>query len=347
MPPATWDRTLLPIPLAWLRAGHTGVTLFFVLSAFLLALPLFDDAGRRRWSAREYFLRRALRIVPVYWLAVAVGTLASATAAHDLLRGLPYLTFLQAVHGWFTPLEPYSTVWWTLATEVEFYLCLPLLALALASRGGRRAGIVGLAVYAVAYGAFVAGRLHMATLGGQVHLVVSAFGFGPVFLCGIAAAAWYGRHGDALRARLVTSRLARRGGADVAFVALLLALGVLLRWAAYHGWNRTSAPPRILWHVPEAILWSGVMLLLLVAPCRAKAVFCNRALRALGVLSYSIYLWHYPILVRSIGSAAFTGWSAGSAARIATIAAATVAASALSYRLVERPFLIRKAGLDS
>ena len=61
--------------LAFVRAGHTGVDLFFVLSAFLLAQPfLAEVAGAKRVDRRQYFTRRALRILPPNW----VGSLPTA-----------------------------------------------------------------------------------------------------------------------------------------------------------------------------------------------------------------------------------------------------------------------------
>src|SRR5262247_1158122 len=78
--------------LAFVRAGHTGVDLFFVLSAFLLSQPfLAEAAGGQRVVRRDYFVRRALRILPLYYAAVVVGTLLSATRLLELRRGIPYL----------------------------------------------------------------------------------------------------------------------------------------------------------------------------------------------------------------------------------------------------------------
>src|SRR3989442_11065883 len=70
---------------AFVRAGYTGVDLFFVLSAFLLSLPFFvEAAGGKRVVVREYFVRRALRILPLYYFAVLVGTVLSASHLLDL-----------------------------------------------------------------------------------------------------------------------------------------------------------------------------------------------------------------------------------------------------------------------
>src|SRR5215470_13108844 len=59
---------------AYVLGGHTGVTLFFVLSGFLLAPPFFAEArGGNRVSRATYFRRRALRVLPAYYLFIALA----------------------------------------------------------------------------------------------------------------------------------------------------------------------------------------------------------------------------------------------------------------------------------
>src|SRR5690348_11913534 len=116
-----------PLWASIILGGHTGVSLFFILSSFLLTQPfLIEITGGKRVSRREFFSRRVLRILPLYYVAVTVGTDVMATQAHDLLKGIPYLFFLNSFAGWSESLAPYSAVWWSLATEAQFYVALPL-----------------------------------------------------------------------------------------------------------------------------------------------------------------------------------------------------------------------------
>src|SRR5437773_1497040 len=79
-----------------------------------------------------------------------------ATRAADLLLGIPFLLFLNSLPGFYTSkLYPYSNTWWSLVTEVQFYLLLPLLPLSLRPGTGRRTGAVLLLAYATTYGAFL------------------------------------------------------------------------------------------------------------------------------------------------------------------------------------------------
>src|SRR6185295_9484169 len=108
---------------AFVLAGHTGVTLFFVLSGFLLAPPFLAEArGGRRVSRAIYFTRRARRVLPAYYLFVVLAAVTTAKTPLAVLRGVPYLFFLQALPDFTERLGPWSPPWWSLATEAQFYL---------------------------------------------------------------------------------------------------------------------------------------------------------------------------------------------------------------------------------
>jgi peptidoglycan/LPS O-acetylase OafA/YrhL len=340
------------MPVAFAKAGHTGVSLFFILSAFLLSLPFFAEvAGGRRVVRSAFYARRALRILPLYYVAVMVGAVLAADHLRDLARAIPYLLFLNSVAGWTVQLRPYGNVWWSLATEVQFYLLLPLLPVFLRSRAGRRCGALVVVAYAVAYAAFLAGRLHTRSVEGAVVLSHSLFGRAPFFLFGIVAAWIYGTRGARLRDAAARVRWLRGGGADALLLAVVSALGLVLEHVAQRGYWPMETPPRHVWHVLEAALWTAVVLLILVAPLRAKPVVSNRFLGTIGVLSYSIYLVHLPIVdfgLRAFRAAgvASTSWEPGTIVAVGTVALATLALSAVTYRVIERPFLVRKSRLD-
>lgn len=336
---------------AYVLAGHTGVSLFFILSGFLLARPFLREAsGGTPVSRPRFFARRALRIMPLYALMVVVATLVCASTVVDLRRGLPFLFFLNSVEGWSTPLPGFSWVWWSLATEAQFYLVLPLLPLVLRSRRGRAVGAALVVAYALAYAAFATGALRLATLPGQNRLAHSLLGRAPLFACGIAAAAIYDRLGPRLRAWADERGWVRAGGADLALAAVVLALGMLLRAVLPGNYfaNEAYAPS---WHLVEGPLWATILLLLLLAPLRSKRVFANDVLGHVGRLSYSIYLLHLPVLF--FGLAAIkrqfgwtpAGWTLASAAVFAVLMAACVGIATLTYDLIERPMLERRRRL--
>jgi peptidoglycan/LPS O-acetylase OafA/YrhL len=125
-----WDIDHKPLLAALNYTGMRGVTLFFVLSGFLLFLPyakalLFE----KRWpQARTFYLRRILRIVPGYYFALFAIILlqkSSYLQPHNWKTLLAFLTFFMT--------GPQSSqvngVYWTLAVEFQYYMLLPLITL--------------------------------------------------------------------------------------------------------------------------------------------------------------------------------------------------------------------------
>ena len=327
------------LPGAFLYAGHTGVTLFFVLSAFLLSRPFLAEArGEGRVSRRAFYRRRALRILPLYWVAVVLGTLASAASLADLWRAVPHLLFLSSLPG-VPEMFPYGSVWWSLGTEVQFYLLLPLLPLALRAPPLAAAALL---LYAVAF-AVLAEGLSPALLGSRFSLAWRA----PSFLAGIAAAWAYERWGPRFALRPAPRRWLRLRPGDLGVLGGLAALGLLLRWVVWKGFLEAERE-RPEWHVLEAALWACVVLALLFASRATRALLANRALEWVGRISYSVYLVHLPVLFfvlyPQIARGRPEAWDARSLAWLGLALVLCLALSAASYRFVERPFLARRRG---
>jgi len=342
-------------PLAgFVYSGSTGVDLFFILSGFLLSRPFLRAAATgAHVHLGRYFARRALRILPLYWVAVVVATVVHAGRWSDLRDGLPYAVFLNSFAHVATPLWPFSIPWWSLATEVQFYLVLPLLALFLRRRVGRIGGIVVVLIWAWAYRRYCLGRwlppIFPTDLEARWIFAGSLFMRGPLFLLGIAAAAVHDRWGATLRSALQRSRWIRHGVADVALAGILIAMGFVLRDAASVGWPQNEGDLHVLWHAEAGVGWAAIVMLLLVAPLRTRPLWVNRVMIRIGVLSYSLYLVHLPILHRVMipiyGFEPDHGWTATSAALVAGLLAGCLALSAVTYRLIEQPFLREKAAL--
>ena len=115
--------------------GDTGVTLFFILSGFLLFLPyakplLFNDGP---WpSVRQFYLRRALRILPVYYLSLILMVFIfhpEYLRTDHLRQWLLFLTMFMDSST--TTYKQINGPFWTLAVEWQFYLLLPWIALAM------------------------------------------------------------------------------------------------------------------------------------------------------------------------------------------------------------------------
>src|SRR3954471_22762297 len=103
-----------------------GVTLFFVISGFLLYRPFVGARmhGRPGPAVRRYLRRRALRILPAYWLALTVLAIWPGLTGGFSGDWWRYYFFLQLYDG--NTLTRGISVTWTLCVEVTFYLALPL-----------------------------------------------------------------------------------------------------------------------------------------------------------------------------------------------------------------------------
>lgn len=169
-----------------------GVTIFFILSGFLLSRPWFLAAAlhEHRPSARHYFWKRALRILPLYWVVVVVALLLDPVNADaDWVDWVTNLTFTQLYTDDLLPSS--LTQMWSLCTEVAFYLVLPLLCVALIGRPGR-----GLRLRRVLTGAGalsvlgIAWQVAVAQIpGAEGHYAQWLPGYVPWFMVGVVFAA--------------------------------------------------------------------------------------------------------------------------------------------------------------
>jgi hypothetical protein len=126
--------------------GWNGVTLFFVLSGFLittLALREEDERGALRW--RAFFVRRGFRILPVYVASLALYAAAmfalgiSATHRTSFVQAVPWFLSPFPEVPFFTHVHVVFSLAWSLGIEEKFYLLWPLLAfVVLRKRGGAR-----------------------------------------------------------------------------------------------------------------------------------------------------------------------------------------------------------------
>jgi peptidoglycan/LPS O-acetylase OafA/YrhL len=324
----------------WLARLDVGVAVFFVLSGFLLFRPWAHAraTGAALPSTRTYLWRRALRILPAYWLTVVVCLLVvprndDATVA-DWARHLT-LTQIYDAYG----LRHALGHTWSLATEAVFYLLLPVIAI-LVLHGSRRAGRP---VLILAGGAVVTATW-IALMGAGVLSLSRNTTWLPSY------ALWFGA-GMALASVHVSlhhDRLPRwrflddLGRAPLACWAAALALLAVATTPAA-GPRDLSEPTAAEFGFKVAVYAAiAVLVLLPVAfgpQTRVKAVFGSATARWLGVVSYGLFLWH-PFVLEMIylitDRPEFTGDAP--ATYLATVAGGLLLAS-LSYYLVERPFI--------
>lgn len=320
-----WSFSLGPLISSVAMGGWSGVTLFFVLSGFLLFLPyakslLFEDADGAWPSIRTFYLRRALRILPGYY--VALFLLIILTQPHYLqVDHLPQLglfltLFMDASHSTYQQIDgPF----WTLAVEWQYYLLLPFLALGIrwvVQRGPqqRRLGLlIGCLFLMILWGVTTRywGRYFT-----YYHPEAKALMPQPIF--NIALFFLYGTDGKYLEdfaiGMLVSSLFiyAQRAYMEnklrlcLSRVSMWL-WGIGLLWLLFiASWSKFPpllvAEPYIGAHnwLVEISLAVGFGLCLtgiLFGPVGLQQLFSWSALRQIGFMSYSLYIWHIPLLL--------------------------------------------------
>ncbi|WP_444437317.1 acyltransferase family protein [Pseudomonas sp. A6] len=266
---------------AWMKiiaAGNTGVTLFFVLSGFLLSLPFLEAQRQRRdIDIRRFYWARALRILPLYYLAILVAWLFTGSA--DALKAL---FFIPVGFGLF----PFSVPWWSLCTEIQFYLLLPWTMLLLRWRLGRWVVALALLAWAAAHLYLLSDRQWLAAPG-HWSIADSLFGRGGAFLAG-AFFAWLYNSGWSAR------WLGRRGVAGLVGSVALAALLALLAWYGEVG-QRPAVDRLPMYHNLEALLWGCLLLCSLHLRGGVRSLLLNPLLEHIGKISYSLYLVHVPV----------------------------------------------------
>jgi peptidoglycan/LPS O-acetylase OafA/YrhL len=292
--------------------GWTGVNLFFILSGFVLYLPYAD--GRRRIAAGGdvgwFYRHRFLRLMPLYYLAALV-VLAMAAPGLDS-RGFGHAAARLLLLGFLTdrynfgPVENFAL--WSIGVEILFSLVFPLLVLAVVRwRMGR---VLALALI-VAFVFRAMGRIWDPRPLGPNFVSDNIFGRIDEFMLGMAIARW---HAD---------------GAIPPWARRLAWLGVLLVLLAWEGFYRCQyAGLSTVFMAPlNNVVDAGFCAILLAALApegRLARGLAFAPLQVAGMMCYSIYIWHAPILER-------VGPVAGVGAGLAIVAAV----AALTYRYVE------------
>jgi peptidoglycan/LPS O-acetylase OafA/YrhL len=307
--------------------GYVGVDVFFVISGYLITQLLLAPSERgvpRR--LRDFYARRCRRILPAllvmlvattplaYWLFLPAdlthfGTQLSATA---LLVG-NFVTWSRGEYfALQTPFNPLVHLW-SIAVEEQFYLAFPLLFLAVGRSPGGRLPLLVFATMA---------SLAICVWASYVHPTANFF-LAPTraweLLLGSLVALGVGRS-------LASHRLR-----DVLATSALIALAVCVL-----GYDRTIPYPGLFTIVPcvstALLLATGVR----CSSCTARWL-SFRPLVFTGVISYSLYLWHVPVLTFA---EYYNIWPL-EPRRMALVLAAIYLLAAASWRYVEAPIRTR------
>jgi peptidoglycan/LPS O-acetylase OafA/YrhL len=310
-------------------AGAFGVDLFFALSAYLITVLLLREKDlRSEIDIRAFYIRRILRIWPVYFFFLAVAVMVSAWGGAGRL-GWPFIGgYLLLAGNWVytwkgLPDLILTIPLWSISVEEQFYLIWPLIM--------RRVSMTHLK-YAVA------GLLSLGYISRIVLVLAHATGtvaeyntfarIDPIVL-GICIAVF-------LRERPVALSLPRRLGLAGLCVGVWCAVAPLA--GLNEPWAVVSAPGTLLGRPLVAIAAAGILAAFIGAPAAGAKMLARPVLTYLGRISYGLYVYHMGglMLARFILHDESPG---GHAARAALGLLLTLIFSAVSYRWLETPFL--------
>ena len=312
---------------AWLPGGFAGVDVFFVISGFLITRVIATEIREGRFTYRGFYERRARRILPASLFLIA-GVLAItmlfapprqtmlvAETAFAALLFVPNI-YLWRESGYFTTSAEGNPLlhMWSLGVEEQFYFVFPL-ALLLLYR-------------------WIPARVLLAVVGMAALSLLLSIYFSPrnpsaAFYL-LPTRAWEMMGGSILA--LLPDRNAERGK-GAASVLSLIALGALaVTFALYSGGMVFPGYAALL---PVA----ATMALIYWAPNTPVAALLSlRWVRFVGLVSYSLYLWHWPVIV----FARVRGFEPSQPIVAVAIAGISVMLAVISWRVVERPFRQRK-----
>lgn len=279
---------------AILAQGWMGVDLFFVLSGLLITGILIDAKGSPHYF-RNFYMRRILRIFPLYYAVIAFYLIVfpriapSVSAHYGYVYGKPILYWLYASnhaiaqglsdggHGFLGVLAPT----WSLAVEEQFYLCWPLVVYFLSRRGLLRACPIIIAGVIVIRIALLARGVHWAYVGTLAPCRLDALAIGGLVACLIRR-----RRGLPNLARLTLP-------VSIIAVVSFLVIGAIQHHFGFHqGQLRYAFGYTFL-----AILAACLMLRAITTPRRHSfaRLLTHPWLMAFGKYSYAMYLLHMPL----------------------------------------------------
>ncbi len=322
---------------SWVQGGWVGVTIFFVLSGFLITTILVDEErARATISLRRFYLRRALRLGPalftmlVVWSAVMLvahrepwfsdipaGFGPAPTVAQNLRSAGLVLAY---VWNWFLAFHGIQrsglSQLWSLSVEEQFYLCWPLLLLSLLRWKARTRRAVVLAL-----------------CGGSAVLPLFLWRGGsgaPLIYFGTATEALCLLSGAFCAFALASPRGAARPSVELGRATTLGAAAALLLIFLRVGY---PTPSSYFLALPSASVAAAIVVAGVVVHPGSflGTVLSRRVVVWLGRRSYAVYMWSF----------LWTTWlgELPLLARVPAVIAATLLTAELSWRLVEAPAL--------
>ncbi len=322
--PSAWETSF-----KWLFDGNLGVRFFFILSGFLISWLLIGESdAKHKISFKDFYLRRAIRILPVYWaFLIALALVGCFTVYHT--GGREWATCLTFTRNFIFG-GPASRHLWSISVEEQFYLAWP--ALFALSGYGRRLGITLLAL---------GGPMLIAPLARVITYLHPHFA--PPLFTNLSTLNYfdslaYGCVGALCLARApqVVERWVAKPWMTVMAVVAILIPYVLIHIEKFGIFTVPVGP------MAQGVAFTFLLLQSVLMPRGLFSVLNWAWVKWIGVLSYSIYIWQQLFY----SDAADLGWPESVwFLRFPGWLLAAIVTAALSYYLLEKPLLKLRARL--
>lgn len=323
------NKTLIP-------GGFVGVDIFFVISGFLISLNILKDIEREHFSLADFYRRRIKRIAPPMLIVVGLTLVAAQfvllpeDAEKTAQSGLWSLLSLANVYFWLYQDTSYFAAasseipllhLWSLGIEEQFYIFWPLILMALYRPS--RAKLFFCIAALIGLGSFLLGEILFSRFPSFVYYMLPT------------------RAGELLIGGIVAFFVLRNLGPKVPkkVVAPMAIIGILLIGLSFFMLSEGQVFPGLR-AIPPTL---GTALLIFAGHCNSNIVSRLLALRPMvwvGLISYSAYLWHWPLLAFYRYGHREVGLLAGVVIFVLTLFFAW-----LTYRFVEGPSRRSKASM--
>lgn len=320
---------LFHIDVTLFKAGFIGVDIFFTISGFLISGIVIKQASQGGFSFKSFYIKRATRLLPAYLFMLVI----IATVCWFIFAPLAYFDFLKSAlsstlfvsnmyflinhSGYFSTsvneLPLLHT--WSLAVEEQFYLIMPLFIiiwLKIKSFTLRTSSLIIIVIITTIFSIY----LTSFNQGASYFLVVSRV---HEFFFGMILAVLISKYGE----KLAPSEL-------VSNVLTLISLAVIISIATL-----LSSKSNFPGYIAAIVCFSTSLLIFsgLNSNCVSHKILGCKSMVVIGLLSYSLYLWHWPI----ISIFKYSGVEFTFAVQISIIVLSLFGAI-LSYTFIEKPF---------
>lgn len=322
-------------------SGHSGVELFFVLSGFLISYPFWRDYyfDKITFSYRNFYIRRALRVLPLFYISSILFILLSLFLNKDInahLKIIPFYIF--QIHNFFSKINFINPPTWTVAVELHFYILIYFFFMWKGTTNLKNTIITLFSILFILFIYKACAYTHVNNAENYRNLIyANTFARLDQFIVGIFLALLYNlmTQFDYFYKNIVSYRLIYFIlGILLLFILSYSEYSLIKSENIYNNINYIIINPTI-----TAIAWGLILLSGLSNLNFISHFFSSNILSMLGKLSFSIYLLHMPVYSWIFKPLYMKHISSNELSCSILFIPLIIVISFFSFTLIEKPFL--------